>query len=203
MRAYVCGIVENTASEAVCDLVGKCVLIDPRIRCRRSPVGRSKIGCPGSWSKDGLADFTATDYRQVHAVDSDFLDTEPVTIPTSRERHSASLTGLPSAAATPFRLRVHQFVRARRWRSWRSCAVRVSLRCAVSNGPDLLRREAQMMSFHSDRADLETNCRFAVCWRHGCRRCGRRRESRRNCRCPRAAVMLHRVRCSMRSPCQS
>ncbi len=85
MRADVCGIGENTASEVVGDFVGKLVLIDPRIRCWRYPADRSKIGYPGSGSNGGIAEFKLTDYRQVQAVDCGFPGTEPGSFSTSPE----------------------------------------------------------------------------------------------------------------------
>ena len=68
-----------------CDssLLGRRVLVDPWLRDWSNPLNREKCGYFGSECDGGFAEFTVTDERNLHVVDSDLSDAELATFPTS------------------------------------------------------------------------------------------------------------------------
>ena len=81
--ADVCGRVVAAGERANADLIGKRVITDNWLRDWSDPLNKDKSGYYGSERDGGFAEYTATDYRNVGAIDSPLTSAELATFSCS------------------------------------------------------------------------------------------------------------------------
>ncbi|MEM9736023.1 MAG: alcohol dehydrogenase catalytic domain-containing protein, partial [Pseudomonadota bacterium] len=81
--ADVCGTVEAVGAEADPALVGRRVLVETWLRDFDDPLNLDKSGYFGSECDGGYAEYTLSDHRLVHPIESELTDAELATFATA------------------------------------------------------------------------------------------------------------------------